>query len=115
MIEKRNTEAYTYRADPRTEHFLISAASGGKENKILAQRNDANGPKVQPDTLTARHVMMSSKSYIISFEHSTSMINALRPRPYMTLNPSSFLIILYDEYQFRFGYQKNQTMYIVYF
>lgn len=43
------------------------------------------------------------------------MINALRPRPYMTLNPSSFLIILYNEYQFRFGYQKNQTMYIVYF
>lgn len=28
------------------------------------------------------------------FEHSTSMINALRPPPYMTLNPSSFLIIL---------------------
>lgn len=43
------------------------------------------------------------------------MTNALRPRPYVTLNPSLFLIRLCNEYHFRSGYYKNQTMCLVRF
>lgn len=65
MIEKTNTESQTYRAESRTEHFLISAASGGKENKIPARRRRWTQSAARHPP-TARHVMMSSESNMSS-------------------------------------------------